>query len=76
MDITMSVCDVCEEHVPATQDFKITRGRAVRHVDLCDRHAEPILEAFSKGHIVGASTRRPAVKRTGALPVTKMEDVK
>jgi hypothetical protein len=76
MKITMAVCDLCDDQVPATQGFDITRGRASRHVDLCETHARVVSDVYDKGHIPAVREHRAGLpRRTGNLPVTQMEDI-
>lgn len=73
MDITLKVCDLCEDQNPASESFDIARGRASRHLDLCEKHALPIVDAFNKGSASTASARRRG-RGTGSLPVTHLDE--
>lgn len=75
--MSVTVCDICKEIGQEAAPYTIEGDGRLAHLDLCDRHAEPLLELLELGVEVKVKDDARQVRRTARYHdmVTTFEDL-
>lgn len=71
-DITIKICDMCDQHTEGTESFTLTHGSKSKQFDLCDAHALPLIQAWDAGRVAPRPTESKR-KRSSSHPASRLQ---